>query len=306
MDFCERLEGCDCKNFTLKGAKTMTNSANISLANDLINQTIAPVSEKLKNLGIPGLDTVLKDGKINLANSFVTDVTADAIPVHCKLAASFGTLTKDSVKLMDEKLLILIAGTIRELQKIPSNELSWDKVISIFSQNSLMERVGNSEINKTDKLIKDYGTSAFKFDGSPDAAIVKEVKSWFINLLGNDQDVVHDTKIDIDMLAKIVASSGALVDSFEALFYKKEYLEKTIVDIGILRFPDFENPFVKVYRIKLTAWSDCSRVFFMQEDKNGITGEFNSVKYKPRESVIAELKQETKKKAVAEAESLFD
>jgi hypothetical protein len=283
----------------------MADSVVISLANDALNTGLEAVSPVLQKLGVPALDTVLKDGQINLQNCLVSDVKSEAIPVHCNLAASFGKLNKESVKMMDEKLKILIAGTVRELQKLPSDQLSWDKVVSIFNQNSLMERMGNSEINKSDKLIKDRGTSAFKFDGSPDAAIVKEVEAWFINLLGNDQDIVNDTKIDIKMLADIVAASGASVDSFEALFYKKEYHEKTVVDIGILRFPDIENPFVKVYRIKLTAWNDCSRYVFIQEDKSGITGEFNAVKFKPRESVISGLKEETKKKGIAEAEQLF-
>lgn len=283
----------------------MVGSVGISLANAALNTGLESVPPVLQKLGIPPIETVFKSGQINLQKCLVNDVKSEAIPVRCSLAYSFGKLTKESVKMMDEKLKILIAGTVRELQKIPSDQLSWDKVVSIFNQNSLMERMGNSEINKSDKLIKDRGTSAFKCDGSPDAAIVKEVESWFINLLGNDQYIVNDTKIDIKMLADIVAASGAFVDSFEALFYKKEYHEKTVVDVGILRFPDIENPFVKVYRIKLTAWNDCSRYFFVQDDKSGITGEFNAVKYKPRESVISRLKEETKEKATAEAEELF-
>jgi hypothetical protein len=276
--------------------------------NSISSRSIAGdvVSQKLKEIGINGISSILKDGQVNLESFITNKKETIEIPVRCNLASSFGTLNKESVKMMDEKLQILIAGTVRELQKIPSSQLSWDKVISTFNQNSLMERIGGSDINKSDKLIKDHGTGAFRFDGSPNAAIVKEVESWFIKLLGNDQDVVNDTKIDIQMLAKIVAGSGASVSSFEAFFAKKEYHEKTVVDVGILRFPDFENPFVKVYRIKLIAWSDCSRVLFVQNDKSGITGEFNSVKYKPRESVISELKSVTKQKAVAEAESLFD
>ena len=283
----------------------MSDSLVISLANDALNTGLETVSPVLQKLGIPLLNTVLKDGQINLQNCLVSDVQSQSIPLHCNLAASLGKLNKESIEMMDEKSLIMIAATVRELQKLPSDQLSFNSVLSSLTQNSLMERIGNSEINKSDKLIKDRGTSAFKFDGSPDAAIVKEVEAWFINLLGNDQDIVNDTKIDIKMLADIVAASGASVDSFEALFYKKEYHEKTVVDIGILRFPDIENPFVKVYRIKLTAWNDCSRYVFIQEDKSGITGEFNAVKFKPRESVISGLKEETKKKGIAEAEQLF-
>lgn len=57
---------------------------------------------------------------------------------------------------------------------------------------------------------------------------------------------MQSTKIDVDVLAKIVAQTGATVDSFEAFFAKHEYHEKTLVDIGVLRFPDIDNPFFKV------------------------------------------------------------
>ncbi len=95
------------------------------------------------------------------------------------------------------------------------------------------------------------------------------------------------------------------MDSFESFFAKNEYHEQTIIEIGVLRYPDFEHPYFKVYRIKLVAWSDSSRILFIQDDKNGITGEFAVRRYKPRESVIAGLKEETKKKAIQEAEDLF-
>ena len=263
------------------------------------------IDETLDGIGLSGIESVLKDGKLNLKNFRSSKTITKILPIESKLAVSYGKLNSEAIKAMDEKLKVLIAGTVRALQAIPENELSWEKVQSVFSQNPLMERVGNSEIRKTDKIIKDRGTSAFKFDGSPDAAIVREIESWFIKLVDNDQDILNDTDIDILELAKLVAESGALVDSFEAVFYKKEFLEKKVIDVGVIRFPDIDNPFVKVYRIQLTAWSDCQRVLFIQEDKSGITGQFNAVNFRPRASVINGLKQETKAKAIKEAEALF-
>ena len=69
--------------------------------------------------------------------------------------------------------------------------------------------------------------------------------TWFTNLI-NDTDVLKDTKIDIEDLANIVAASGAAVTDFKTLFYAKEYIERSIVDVGILRYPDPVNPFFKV------------------------------------------------------------
>ncbi|CAM9369878.1 unnamed protein product [Discosporangium mesarthrocarpum] len=143
------------------------------------------------------------------------------------------------------------------------------------------------------------GTSTFKFDGSPDAAIIKKVCSWFVNPV-KDQDV-----IDLKILVNIVASIGAAVDSLETFFAKHEFHELMVIEVGVIRYPDIEYPYFKVYRIKLTAWSDSSRVLPVWSNKNGMTGEFLSRKFQPRASVMAGLKGEKKEKAIEEAENLF-
>ena len=72
------------------------------------------------------------------------------------------------------------------------------------------------------------------------------VNEWFRKDLINDEDVLDDTKIGINELAKLVAATGAAVVDFATLFYKHEVHRKTLLDIGILRFPDYRNPHFKV------------------------------------------------------------
>jgi hypothetical protein len=84
--------------------------------------------------------------------------------------------------------------------------------------------------------------------------------------------VQKSTSIDIKILANLVAKTGATVDDFGIFFYKNERKQKTLLDIGVLRFPDPNNPRFKVYRLKLTAWAHSERVLMVQEDCNGITG----------------------------------
>ncbi|BBN18732.1 hypothetical protein MPTK1_8g05000 [Marchantia polymorpha subsp. ruderalis] len=221
--------------------------------------------------------------------------------LHTDLAPSYGKLTSDSVKALDENLKIMIAGTLTTIGKL--TDKSWKSVLGTMMQHPLLEP-DSAEVARADKLIK-ASSSAFKFDGSPDAQIVREVKTWFTKLIA-DADVLQQTRIDIDTLAKIVAQSGATIDSFETFWAKHEQHEQTLVDIGVLRFPDFERPYFKLYHIKLTAWSDSSRILFLQDDKNGITGEFNSKIFRPRESIIRELTKGTREEALRRAESLFD
>lgn len=120
-----------------------------------------------------------------------------------------------------------------------------------------------------------------------------------------DSDVLRSTGIDIYVLAKLVASTGARVHSFQTIFGKHKYHEQTMLEIGVLRYPDIEQPYFKVYRLQLKAWADCKRVMMVQRDYNGITGEFRVRKYKPRDSVISEMNEEVRQMAVQDAEDLF-
>lgn len=248
------------------------------------------------------LEDVMSKGKEMMKEVNVSEKDTKRIPVHCNLAASYGTLTSASIKELDENLKVMIAGTLRKMGKLP--DYNWDTVVSCMMQNPLLERIEDSLIHRADKLIK-KGSNFFKFSGEPDQTIVREVRTWFVNLIADD-DVLKDTKIDIDFLADIVAQTGATVDSFLTLFGKHERHERDLVDIGILRYPEKTMPYFKLYRIKVTAWSDCTRILFAQDDSNGITGEYHCQKFKPCDEVIAKMKPAIIEKAVDEAESIFD
>jgi len=98
----------------------------------------------------------------------------------CKLAPSFGTLTMESVKLMDDALKTTISGTLHTLKNIPEDERTWGTIMERMRQNSLFESRPEDEITRVKYLIRE-GHHTFKFDGSPDAATVNEVRvltSW--------------------------------------------------------------------------------------------------------------------------------
>ena len=61
-----------------------------------------------------------------------------------------------------------------------------------------------------------------------------------------DPDVQNDTKIDIAEMANIVGQTGATVTNFVNFFHKHEVHEKTVMDVGVLRFPDIDHPYFKV------------------------------------------------------------
>ncbi|KAF5623738.1 hypothetical protein F25303_11705 [Fusarium sp. NRRL 25303] len=195
---------------------------------------------------------------------------------------------------------IMVAATMMTLAR--QNDKSWDAVVRTMMQNEIAMPDGEG-VARSDTLVRN-SLNDFKFDGGPDSSIVREVQTWF-NRLVSDPDVLNSTKIDINVLAKIVAQTGATVDSFESFFAKEEHHEQTLVDIGVLRFPDIDHPYFKLYRIKLIAWSDSRRIMFHSEDKNGITGEYNCRVFRPRASVIDCLTQAAHAKAVATFDAMF-
>ncbi|KIP07644.1 hypothetical protein PHLGIDRAFT_13087 [Phlebiopsis gigantea 11061_1 CR5-6] len=208
--------------------------------------------------------------------------------LHIALAPTFGTLNSESVKTMDAAMKVMIASTMRELAKVPASQrLSLTK----------------TEISRTDKLLKS-GFNLFKLkkkDFSADDAVVM---AWFTHLV-QDQDALLSTKIDIRVMVGIVANTGAAMEALDDIFYNKESHSKIIVDIGVLRFPDQSHPYIKVYRIKLEAWSQSKRLHIVQDNKSGITGEVCSRKFKPRTEIINLLSPHVKTQVAREAESIF-
>ena len=61
-----------------------------------------------------------------------------------------------------------------------------------------------------------------------------------------DEDVMKATAIDIQALAKIVAQCGVAIESFSEFFYKSKFCQRTMLDIGVLRYPDLQQPYIKV------------------------------------------------------------
>ena len=101
--------------------------------------------------------------------------------LHIGLAPAYGKLTSKTIKTMDEHLKVMIAGTMRLLEKKRKElkgPLSWDELMSVLMQNTLIEldnSKAGSKIDRADKLIKPAVINFFKISGAPDPTVVKEV-----------------------------------------------------------------------------------------------------------------------------------
>ncbi|KAJ7466178.1 hypothetical protein B0H11DRAFT_2284643 [Mycena galericulata] len=226
--------------------------------------------------------------------------------VHESLAPSFGSLDNaaQSVRELDDKMKLMIAVSMKELLKYKQQgALSWKNIQGCFNANTTL--VAMEEPQEITQQYVSETSADFKFDGSPDPNLVQKVMHWWQSEACPDPDIRADSHIDVESLAKIVAWSGATVTNFVNVFSKHERHERRMLEVGVMRFPSIANPYFKIYRIQIFAWSDCSRIFFHQEDKNGMQTVVTSQRFRPNDEVLNKVKAETMQKAVSEVDDMF-
>lgn len=220
--------------------------------------------------------------------------------IRFELAASFGRLTSETIKTMDRELLVMIGGSLPKLKEM--NVGTFDDVIGYMknieflsaNENSYTERYDS--FNNTEVGIKDFiDRENVKF----------QAVSWYQRLIGN-ADILSETEIDIDELSHLVTTVGASANSIKTSVFNREGGNQTVVDMAILRFPDFKNPFFLIYNIKLTAWWQTSRLLFFEKARSGMSGLFRSIRFLPNHEFISTSEEELIDKAMNEINSLFN
>ena len=68
----------------------------------------------------------------------------------------------------------------------------------------------------------------------------------FISNLIRDEDIMNDLSLDPTDFGLVVAESGAAVDGFISLFHAEHDVTRSVVEVGVLRFPDIDKPYFKV------------------------------------------------------------
>ncbi|EJD46518.1 hypothetical protein AURDEDRAFT_164346 [Auricularia subglabra TFB-10046 SS5] len=218
-----------------------------------------------------------------------------------QIAPSYGVLAAGSVIGMDVNLKVAIAATARALQNIPPQGRTWTAIMGTLTQCSVLDPCPDSDINRADCYYADR-TNWFKKSENYDA-VVKEVQAWFTKLIVDPDILKLRSAVDLKVVSSIVAHAGNVAEGL--CLYKKEKREKTLLDVGMVRYPDPEHPFIKVYRIELRAWYDSRVVLGRARDQNGIVGEFSARTFKPRNSVIEQMRLTVLEKAVSEANGMF-
>ena len=93
-------------------------------------------------------------------------------------------------------------------------------------------------------------------------------------------------------MATIAAETGARVKNLETFFVAQNEKHEKVLEIGLIRFPSQENPYIQLFRMQVTAWFICSRVLFVQKDRAGFDLELDVMKFKPIDAVVAKISDE--------------
>ncbi|RAQ73504.1 hypothetical protein COH20_004815 [Aspergillus flavus] len=205
--------------------------------------------------------------------------------LHDGLAPSYGTLNSESIDDLDEAYKVAIAGVMRSLAKLSSSQRTVNNIETVMMNNTYLEPAEDS-IDRTENILKG-NMGYFNVGANLDNAVVL---TWWNKLIA-DQDVLNST-INSQAMANIVSQSGAIIDMSQQFWSKSGAHEQKMLDIGL-------------YRIKFSVRVDMSRTIFPMGDLGGITGEFHSRSFKPRQAAIDQLEQDALDSAVQEAEDFF-
>ncbi|KAH7404621.1 hypothetical protein KP509_15G034800 [Ceratopteris richardii] len=168
-----------------------------------------------------------------------------------------------------------------------SNDGSWNEDVELDedtngSTKSMDEAVYESNggsRNEDVELDEDTNGSTKLMD--EELPQVKSLKSWFLKLINHDDDILDNSKLDVDgVLKKILDESQAGDKEFQKKqnFFMAGNDEWKVLDMVVLRYPDPDSDFFKLYRIQLTTWSTCkAKTILRPRFSTGITGEFTTI-----------------------------
>ncbi|EKM58350.1 uncharacterized protein PHACADRAFT_252605 [Phanerochaete carnosa HHB-10118-sp] len=224
---------------------------------------------------------------------------------HIGLAPSYGTLTSESLKTMDEKLQVAMASILRTLAARDVKSMPWNDVMAIMRQDATIECMNNA-VKRHEILSKPPKRYFFRSQSITDADVLDEIHAWFCKLV-QDVEVLNVTKIDTKVLANIVARTDVSIKLLKASTHTKTGRnEESLLDIGFLRFPSITNPLFRLYHIEIKAWVQRKQsLSFIKEDSSGVKGEFYSCDFRPCKEIIDAISPEVREKALRQVEALF-
>ena len=218
--------------------------------------------------------------------------------INTRVACDFGGVTlSEWNQALDNVMVVACYKVVEALKQRKESygvdHLKWDDVVKVFCNcHYIIKDKGRSK-QIHDSLSWDE-TNFFKFDGSPDAVRKKEIIVWLKGLMNShgEQSIVDNASVfnddTLNDLASIASQSGATIKDPTTLLGASEKERKKVMEISIIRFPKKRESRVKIYRIILFAWFQCTRVLFGQHDESGFDIDYDTLEFVPNTAAIDE------------------
>ncbi|EJD46469.1 hypothetical protein AURDEDRAFT_123942 [Auricularia subglabra TFB-10046 SS5] len=177
--------------------------------------------------------------------------TYDKVFTWAKVNPAYGEVKRRGYREMNAWLLDAVEAAEQALEDLPPAERTWPAVVQAFQLCPLLVTCPLAAVDRADE----YTTRRSNwFKKQPQyRSVAAEVQRWFTRFMQDaDVDAARST-VDIDAIYDVVAHAGRIFNENPIL--KKERQQRTLLDIGVLRYPDLHCPYIKVYRIELVAWS---------------------------------------------------
>lgn len=193
-------------------------------------------------------------------------------------------------KIVDERLRFVTAIAALEIRRMcdsstNSTNITWEQLEKVMNECIMLEKSDDSTVNKFESK-----TFSEIKDASDKVGYLKE---WIRNLVLQADSDVYDamrlTDDDLDSVLRLVLKDTGIHDGW-TFFVNSHDIERDLLDIGMIRFPTDDRPYVKLYRILVRVRAKNSRILFLEGGKHATTSvEFTSRKYYPRMDMFKSL-----------------
>merc|ERR1711942_604875 len=154
--------------------------------------------------------------------------------------------------------------------------------------------MGNADlfVKREDEFIPSVD-NFWKFKGNPSALVIKTVNKWFNKLIGDEvvSDEINLTEGDIGYLVKSVSSILKTLKG-ECEYTDQNVVEREVIALPVVRFPSLDDDNIVIYKDAVDS---------MKKNPNhegGLTGSFLTAAFGPRHSVIDQISDAVKAKAI--------
>jgi len=218
---------------------------------------------------------------------FIKDKLGDSVVISTDFPPFYEVLAlsvQDNEYLMklDGAMQIALAGAVKsvmEFQKSHGGYISWKNLRTVFESKmgnlfTYDPREGHSRC-MTDHVCRS-GTAFTLFDNATREEDMVEAEVMMKNLV-NDEVIWNNLKIDKNKLSKIFASET--IDWTKQLFGGSSQVGHVAIDVGLLRFPSSEDPFVQLHRFRVIVMASQAGFLGFTTSFNGIVAEIITRRY---------------------------